>query len=73
MSDTPRPNRCETCRCWFDFDDGSDTGECRRHAPVIVAALLRRKVMSAEPPGHAIWPYTHKDDWCGEHQNKGKE
>lgn len=63
---------CETCRFWArdpfgralggPHTDGS-VSDCRRNAPIAVKA-------DRYPLANAVWPQTHKLDFCGEHQPK---
>ena len=68
--------RCDECRMWYDLesteqgDDGHESGECRRHAPVSYCISDRE---SGENNLKAIWPLTLHDEWCGEFQAKENE
>lgn len=63
-------NRCSSCRFWERATGGEyafmmaphqlESGPCRINPPVMVQG------------GQAIWPRTHKDDWCGKHEPKGE-
>ncbi len=70
----PRSTRgsCAECTYWIE---GTDVGQCRRHAPQIVAgqmavptALLRE--LDLYQPNFGVFPLTAKDDWCGEYLRK---
>lgn len=47
---------CETCKF---FNPISSVGECRLDPPEVLA-------------GHLVWHLVGKNNWCGEHQRKGK-
>jgi hypothetical protein len=49
--------KCETCK-FFDPEEDSDEGRCRRHAP--------------RHDSFTCWPITNNDDWCGEWKPKAK-
>lgn len=63
---------CMTCPFWAEYPAGdgdevfpTSMGDCRRHAPTLIAA-------QAEDPRdlvdfHSLFPYTVSDQWCGEH------
>jgi hypothetical protein len=46
---------CEQCRYWIGRPIG---GECRRHAPSVLAHRTER------------WPQTRADEWCGDYSRK---
>jgi hypothetical protein len=57
-----RTERCQTCRFWE-----GETTECRRHAPVLLAALaVSTGDAPAIPPTAGAWPRTPPDGWCGD-------
>ncbi len=47
-------NVCGTCD-WWDGDDSSRHGACRRHPPHPITPTL------------AAWPETEAGDWCGDY------
>lgn len=51
---------CETCQFW---KAGSESGECRRSAPL---------PMAHSKGSYANWLVTRKDDWCGEYVQDGQ-
>lgn len=62
---------CETCIFW-----NSKTGQCRRYPPTVCIHLLPKPgviggKVSLEPIDMVNWPRTKKDDFCGEHNDKG--
>jgi hypothetical protein len=75
--DTPLPGRerhgldgdiqknCEHCRF---FSGGSESGECRRHAPAPPNTRHdRRSHVDDDTVGFsAWWPSVDSSDWCGE-------
>ena len=48
--------RCDTCRHWLDYANGSNAGQCRRYAPGRTKGL---------------WPITVSFEGCGEWQPLG--
>ncbi len=70
-NNTPRPERCETCRFWTD-------GDCRRFPPVLNfnygliegIELVLKGVTAAEEccdmTAESVWPTTTATEWCGE-------
>lgn len=85
---------CENCRFWQETVDDKclvnnenestfKGGECRRRAPVLIAAqapLLNEKRNTGEGGREddgqedirRVFPLTYSWDWCGEHQPRGK-
>jgi hypothetical protein len=69
-----RPDRCETCWFWnsqatcvvgesFEPDsDGTPMGQCRVIGPAYDSKF----------PGKGQWPYTRRDDWCGEFRPRSR-
>jgi hypothetical protein len=55
---------CNTCKFW-EVGRGTIWGECRRHAPVLHALLIRPL---GEDEEDGIWPTTHHSAWCGEYR-----
>ena len=57
---------CESCRFWKPFRD--NTGECHCKAPLPYVHEPEKKTL------HKVtrWPLTHKDNLCGEFQNRWK-
>jgi len=53
--------RCDECVYWgnprLDKINGGVIGNCHFNPPVNMDQYV---------PGHAIWPVTHEDDWCGQ-------
>ena len=47
-------HQCATCAAFFDYTDGSNRGECRRHAPVLSG--------DCDLP----WPQVAYFEWCFE-------
>ena len=66
--------RCADCKFWEARS--SDLGECRRHPPVLLTAILDVEEAPVTPevdPGdlenmliHSAWPVTNFALWCGE-------
>jgi hypothetical protein len=57
---------CSTCRCFLP-DDGSETGECHRHAPHPATRLVAAddvEVFTYWP----LWPMVRAESFCGEWQ-----
>lgn len=52
---------CGTCRFFCDYEDGSNTGECRRFPP---------GRDDGSPDG--IWPQVANFSFCGEYEYKPK-
>lgn len=57
---------CEDCRFWdasrsLAGTDETETGVCRRHSP--------QPDMNERFRGHAVWPFTGHNDWCGEFED----
>ena len=46
---------CLTCKFFNRTDEGAQTGECRRNAPI-----------GADTYGNGLWPWTSTLDWCGQ-------
>ena len=55
--------QCSNCRFWFN--DGYDTGECRRHAPPVLKLGYDHSYRMED---RAHWPNTHGGEWCGDYE-----
>ena len=53
--------QCDNCRFYQDRNDGTDTGVCRRHTPVIA------------PDNRSRFPRTEPTEWCGEYEPATKQ
>ena len=61
--------RCEFCKFWEFRDKQLNSGYCRRHAP---CSVLRNDQEDEVDYAHRCkWPWTSKDDWCGDFKQKG--
>ena len=60
---------CATCPFWMKYPEKpGDTfrlGDCRRHAPTMIAVRAEDPRDSADFT--SPFPYTESGDWCGEH------
>ena len=58
---------CDTCRYWTAETDRKghpkDVGDCRRYPPQLLTA-------ARGDAGHATFPQTGPDEWCGEHRDR---
>jgi hypothetical protein len=65
MSEKPKPE-CINCR-FYGTNPGTGTSDyyCRRHAPVLVQALMQDHGMEM---GATKFPKTHGWYWCGDHE-----
>jgi hypothetical protein len=65
-----RAERCERCRFWVGYPGEGPifAGECRRNPPQLLQndRLLSIDASGDIPVGKAWWPWTMRDDWCGE-------
>ena len=66
MSSSPE---CGGCSYWYRYEDASADepsaiGECRRHAPTMIAVRADDPRRAAD--FESVWPYTSEGDWCGE-------
>lgn len=61
---------CKTCRWWKRGDD--EDGECRLNPPTATTYAMGCSLFFWTSQG-SDWPETHKDDFCGKHQEKEKE
>ena len=68
----PELEKCVTCRFWFidqggkgegGYDGDGSYSTCRRHAPVSNKKIDRGSYFAG---GWTLWPFTKKDDWCGD-------
>ena len=61
------PECCEFCKfwkirngpAWENHPNFGSLGICRRHAPI-----------TERENNDTWWPYTLKDDWCGDYEEK---
>lgn len=67
--ETPRTERCGSCRYWVDTSDDAHqddrSGDCHRGLRH-VAASISDVGEPARDGWDWYWPIHHKDDWCGE-------
>ncbi|HZL05668.1 MAG TPA: hypothetical protein VFE45_09670 [Coriobacteriia bacterium] len=67
---------CKTCPYWSPYparDDSEfrgDMGDCRRHAPTMVA--VRAEDPRDPADFNSLFPYTVADEWCGEHPGRAQ-
>lgn len=64
-----RKNVCANCRFWGVTRGTVEGGDCRRRAPIIIAAHLKNDGDRIEDPDSALlayWPNTGETEWCGE-------
>lgn len=73
--------QCSTCPYWMpgdydhngvperaDDDDGPETGECHRHAPVMTVWEPHGGPLFIDFDKHSmVWPRTNGVNWCGDH------
>lgn len=56
--------KCSECYFWHAYGSGAGpTGQCRRHAPVVLR-------INADGESENPFPETHEDDWCGDFLGK---
>lgn len=67
---------CKTCKFWPINQYGSGNGgyntdggysQCRRRAPIFTGDARRDSYFAGKG---TAWPYTAKDDWCGEWEER---
>lgn len=68
--------KCSECRFWGkNYFDNKDnlfplatpwSRPCKRHAPVRGKEVFFDSFVGNQPE----WPITHKDDWCGDFEQK---
>ena len=66
---------CKTCKWWRSFEEKHNeyiTGECHRHAPVVINAMLPDDSQGPGGPYGPAWPETAEPDYCGDYE-KTKE
>jgi hypothetical protein len=56
---------CLECRWWVDASIGDNTGGCHRHSPKHIFEEIEDRT---DCGGSAIWPETHKLDFCGDYE-----
>ena len=59
MKTTTKTKACGQCVHWNSLD--ANSGECRRHAPQMVAFEVDEEVKF-----ESRFPVTASDDWCGD-------
>lgn len=64
MSTTTKTKACQACAHWNAL--GGSTGECRRHAPQMIAFEVDDEVKF-----ESKFPATSADDWCGDFEKEG--
>jgi len=57
--------KCKDCKWWDLLAIGERSGECRKYAPKYLYCDIDK---NSEPVASedGIWPFTDKNDWCGE-------
>lgn len=65
---------CKTCPYWSPYPARDDSefrdgmGDCRRHAPTMVATRAEDPRDPAD--FNSLFPYTVADEWCGSHPDR---
>lgn len=65
---------CSNCRYWDTYEDGDESGVCRRYPP----RIPHPSMANLDEDGNCgweeypIWPLTMDEEWCGEHKLKEK-
>jgi hypothetical protein len=72
MHDESTIPTCSTCPFWAKYPDRPgdtfDMGDCRRHAPTMIA--VRAEDPRDPADFSSLFPYTTADEWCGEHPGR---
>jgi len=63
-STTTTKKACKDCTFWNP--QAKDQGQCRRHAPQLVAFEVDERVKF-----ESKFPVTKAEDWCGDFQKEG--
>lgn len=65
-----RKDTCKTCRYWRETGRSDDeTGECRINPPKLFDSLLPpESIFYEDILGASMFPATHDDTWCGQHE-----
>lgn len=61
---------CGTCEFWLQYEGSPDTGSCKRHPPVVLAASRKDPWDTQYTEIEQHVPTTHQKDWCGEYKRK---
>lgn len=57
--------KCQNCE-YYQQHRGQQNGVCRIRSPQVVTAINVKGVGMPK----TVWPPVHKDDWCGEFEQK---
>lgn len=52
--------RCGICRFFVKDNDEKDSGDCRRHAPLVTGGMMSDK--------ETVWPHVDRYDGCGDYE-----